>query len=280
MRLLFGLVLVLGVGLAGFAVYMAQDRIGQYRSALAYTKAEARKKVPMTEIYITTRALSYGDVLTEEDVELVPYPEPHAPEGAFFTTEDLFPENTDRPRFVLRRIEEKEPLMAIKVTAPGEDAGVSSRLAKGMRAFAIKVDVSTGVSGFLRPGDRVDVYWSGNGEGPGGNLTKLIEAGVELIAIDQIADTQRTSATIARTVTVEVSPQQVAALAQAQATGRLSLSLVGTADDTVATATDVDQRALLGIRTEEIVEVAPQRTCSIRTRKGAEVVEIPIPCQD
>ena len=48
---------------------------------------------------------------------------------------------------------------------PGQDAGVSSRLSKGMRAFAIRVDVATGVSGFLRPGDRVDVYWSGTIQG-------------------------------------------------------------------------------------------------------------------
>ncbi|MGV6812030.1 MAG: Flp pilus assembly protein CpaB [Brevirhabdus sp.] len=279
MRLLFGLVLVLGVGLAGFAVYMAQDRIGQYQSALAQQRAEARKNVPLEEIYVTTRALSYGEELKEEDVQLVLFPKPSVPEGAFRTKEELFPANTDRPRFVLRRVEEKEALLAVKVTTPGEDAGVSSRLAKGMRAFAIKVDVSTGVSGFLRPGDKVDVYWSGGGEGAGG-LTKLIEAGIKLIAIDQIADTERTSATIARTVTVEVSPQQVASLAQAQATGRLSLSLVGATDDTVATATDVNQHTLLGIVEKEVVQAAPEQTCSIRTRKGAEVVEIPIPCQN
>ena len=53
---------------------------------------------------------------------------------------------------------------------------------------------------------------------------------------------------IARTVTVSVSPQQVAALAQAQSTGNLSLSLVGAEDDTVAAAIQVDQHALLGIR--------------------------------
>jgi len=279
MRLLFGLVLVLGVGLAGFAVYMAQDRIGQYQSALAKQREEARKKVPLEEIYITKRTLSYGETLSEEDVELVLFAKPSIPEGAFRSKDALFPANTDRPRYVLRRMEAKEALLAIKVTEPGEDAGVSSRLAKGMRAFAISVDVSTGVSGFLRPGDKVDVYWSGGGEGISG-LTKLIEAGVKLIAIDQIADTQSTATTIARTVTVEVSPQQVAALAQAQATGRLSLSLVGATDDTVATAENVDQRSLLGIVEQEVVEAAPERTCSIRTRKGAEVVEIPIPCQD
>ena len=159
---------------------------------------------------------------------------------------------------------------------PGEDAGVSSRLAKGMRAFAIRVDVASGVSGFLRPGDRVDVYWSGRTADT--EVTKLIEAGVRLIAIDQIADEDRSSPTIARTVTVEASPNEVAALAQAQSTGRLSLSLVGAEDDTVAGAVEVDQNQLLGIKPQEVVTVEQERVCTIRTRRGAEVVEIPIPC--
>jgi len=68
-------------------------------------------------------------------------------------------------------------------------------------------------------------------------------------------------------------------LAQAQSTGKLSLSLVGVNDDTVAEAIEVDQRSLLGIKAQEtIAEVAQEKVCTIRTRRGAEVVEIPIPC--
>lgn len=98
----------------------------------------------------------------------------------------LFPETTDEPRVVLRPIEKDELILAVKVTKPGEDAGLTSRLAPGMRAFAINVDVSSGVSGFLRPGDRVDVYWTGRvgQHGSRTEVTKLIEASVALIAVD------------------------------------------------------------------------------------------------
>lgn len=282
MRFVFGLVLILGVGLAGFAVFMAQGRISQYQSALAQQQAEIRKKVPLEDVYVATRVLEYGERVTKEDVKLVPFPVSSVPEGAFRTEAELFPAEGDKPRFVVRQIEDKEVLMALKVTEPGEDAGVSSRLAKGMRAFAIRVDVATGVSGFLRPGDHVDIYWSGGGAGDGGGdtITKLIEAGVKLIAIDQTSDTSRNNPLIARTVTVELSPQQVAALAQAQSTGRLSLSLVGTQDDSIAQAADVNQRTLLGIVDEKVVEAKNPEVCTIRTRRGAEVVEIPIPCSN
>ena len=100
-----------------------------------------------------------------------------------------------------------------------------------------------------------------------------------LIAVDQNADARMGEASIARTVTVAVSPTQVAGLAQAQSSGALSLSLVGVNDDTVAEAIEVNQRSLLGIAAEEKqAEVQKQKVCTIRTRRGAEVVEIPIPC--
>ena len=158
---------------------------------------------------------------------------------------------------------------------------MSSRLSKGMRAFAIRVDVATGVSGFLRPGDRVDIYWSGTVQSAGRDgeeVTQLIESGVKLVAIDQTADGDRSSPTIARTVTVEASPLQVAALAQAQNTGNLSLSLLGTEGVAVEEDVAINQSRLLGIQATEVVQVEEKRVCTIRTRRGAEIIETPIPC--
>lgn len=283
MRMVFGLVLLVGIALAGGAVYLAKDRIAQYQAANDQAQHALSKIVPTKTVYVAQGPLKYGQKLTKEDVRAVAWPENAIPEGAFLDMETLFPENTPDLRVVLRQIEKDEAIMALKVTEPGEDTGLTSRLARGTRAFTIKVDVSSGVSGFLRPGDRVDVYWTGRvnigRDSDNGDVTKLIEAGVQLIAIDQSAGGELNETTIARTVTVAISPQQVASLAQAQSTGNLSLSLVGAGDDTIASAIEVDQRSLLGIATQEIqAEVAKERVCTIRTRRGAEVVELPIPC--
>ncbi len=100
-------------------------------------------------------------MLTEADVQQIPWPQIALPKSAFTDKATLFPEGA-KPRVVLRQMEKFEPILAGKVTEPGEDAGITTRLAKGMRAFAINVDVSSGVSGFLRPDDSVDVYWTGS----------------------------------------------------------------------------------------------------------------------
>ena len=282
MRSLFGLVLLLGMGLAGFAVYMVQGFVSDQQTALAQERAKAAEIVPTTKIYAPTRTVLYGEPLTKDDVALIDYAIKYIPEGAFATFEDLFPEGEGTPRVVLRQMEKDEPVLAIKVTEPGQDAGITSRLDRGMRAFTIKVDVASGVSGFLRPTDRVDVYWSGSVRGEGNqSFTQLIKSNVEIIAIDQSANGERNEASIARTVTVQVSPQDVAVLAQAQSTGALSLSLVGDNDDTVTGEILVDQRSLLGLAApvvEQVVEAPQRQVCTIITNKGGERVEVPIPC--
>lgn len=273
MRMIFGLVLIVGLGLAGFAVYMAQGYIEGYQRQLAQARA---KQVQVVPVVVATEPLRYGQQVTLENLRLVQWPKDSVPEGIFQTAEQLFPDGKPKFRTVLRAMEAGEPLLAVKVTDPGEDSGLTSRLNKGMRAFAIRVDVATGVSGFLRPGDTVDIYWTGQSRDR--QVTKLIEPGIKVIAVDQIADQDRTNPLIARTVTVEATPQRVAALAQAQSTGRLSLSLVGSEDDTVAEIVEVDQKLLLGIEDapKVVEEAAP--VCTIRTRRGSEVVSIPIPC--
>lgn len=287
MRLVFGLVLVLGLGLAGFAVYMAKNYIGAYQSQLAKERAQRAPNIEVVDIYVAKKPLKYGETILKKDVKLISFPKKSMPKGNFKTEEALFPEGEDEPRTVLRAMEVNEPILAVKVTGPGEDAGITSQLERGMRAFAIKVDVSSGVSGFLRPGDHVDVYWTGKLGGADvrteanstGEVTKLIDTQIKLIAVDQKANSDTMGANIARTVTVAVKPQQVAALAQAQATGRLSLSLVGAMDETVAEVIEVDQTRLLGLaQAEQKVEKKLQEVCTIRTRRGGEVIVSEIPC--
>ena len=92
---------------------------------------------------------------------------------------------------------------------------------------------------------------------------------MRLIAINQSADEDNNSPVVARTVTVEVNPTEVAKLAQAQATGRLSLSLVGAEDEVVSSSVSVDQRELLGIERKEVV--AQERKCYVMRRVGEEL---------
>ncbi len=273
MRLVFGLVLLLGIGLAGFAVKVAMERFNQYQVALAQQRDAI---IPTTEVFIVTRSLRYGERLAPGDVQAIRWPADFVPLGSFSRMEDIFPEGQPQ-RTVLRAIEQHEPLLAGKVTAPGEDAGVASRLEEGTQAFTLQIDVVAGVSGFLRPGDRVDVYWTGQGR-EGESVTRLIRSSLQIVALDQTADNDRNNPIIARTITFAARPTDIAALTQAQAAGRLTLALVGLNDDTTSETVEVSRDELLGERAAVAEAVEGPRICTVRHRRGADVVEMQVPC--
>ncbi|WGI22860.1 Flp pilus assembly protein CpaB [Amylibacter sp. IMCC11727] len=275
MRIIFALVLFMGIAIAGGAVYLAMERFNQYETALKNKEVKV-EKIDLATVFIANEELPYGTALTKEHVKAVEFPVAAVPENAFDKIEDLIG-NIEEGEFrtVIRTMEKGEAILASKVTGIGEDAGVSSRLKKGMRAFAIRVDVASGVSGFLRPGDKVDVYWTGRTDRD--TVTKLILNSLELIAIDQQADSSRNQTTIARTVTVAADVKTIGALVQAQSTGKLLLSLRGIDDESTSEQIEITKDDLLG---REEIKVVEKEICTIKTRKGAEVIEIPIPCSN
>ena len=288
MRVVFGLVLVLGLALAGAAVFMTQKYFKQNQAELNHERELRAKIGPMVEVYVVNKVKKYGETLTAEDVQLIYWPENALPENIFRDQANLakdqlalFPDDTKEPRFVLRQMEKFEPVLLEKVTEPGQSAGLTGQLAKGQGAFAIKVDVASGVSGFLQPSDHVDVYWTGSVGENNDSMTRLIETGIKVIAVDQKADESSSGATVARTVTVAATREQVARLAQAAATGKLALSLVSGPDTGEAGLIEVDSNSLLGITDAPEAAVAvveAVKVCTITTNKGGVKAVEQIPC--
>ena len=281
MRMVFGLVLVLGLALAGFAVYMTNNYFSQTQAALNHERELRAKTGPLVEVYVVNKIKKYGEPLTKEDVQLIYWPQNALPEHIFMKEADLFPESNTDPRYVMRQMEKFEPVLMEKVTEPGQMAGLTGQLAKGQGAFAIKVDVASGVSGFVQPGDFVDVYWTGGAGDNNDSMTRLIENSIKVIAVDQNTDDTSSTATVARTVTVAATREQVARLAQAAATGDLALSLVSGADLSDAGLIEVNGKSLLGIVDQpEVATIVaePEKVCTITTNKGGVRTVEPIPC--
>ncbi|WP_112321617.1 Flp pilus assembly protein CpaB [Oceanibium sediminis] len=273
MRIIFALVFLFGIGMAGFAAYMAMQQFRGLQAENRVLRVKASKVVETTPVLLATRELRYGQTLRKGDAKMVSFPADAVPENSFTSLDELFGNDDSEPRQIIRTIEPGEIIMQSKVTRFGQDAGVSARLTKGMRAFTINVNVSTGVAGFLQPGDRVDVYWSGSISGQ--SVTRLLLQDIELIAIDQVADADTNRPVVASTVTVEVSPMVVATLTQARASGVLALSLRGAEEQEILGPLEVSQSDLLGL--EEIQEEEKKR-CFNRVRRGLTVSVNEVPC--
>ncbi len=273
MRIVFAFVLLVGLGLAGTAAYMVMQKFNQYEANLA---EERRNKVPQietVEVAVAAKPLTFAQKLQPDDVVMIKWPADAVPAGAFTTKEAVYGDDPTVQRTILQDMVTNEPIMLGRVSELGGDAGIRSRLAPGMRAVTIRVDVTTGVSGFLQPGDKVDIFWSG--ESNGRTITKLLLEKVLIIAVDQETMGDSMTANVARTITVEVSPDIVAKLTQAQRTGTLTLSLRGVEDTADAGAIEINQKDITG-EVEQIVE--EEKVCTITTRKGTEVIELVVPC--
>lgn len=275
MRIVFAFVLLIGLGLAGSAAYLAMQKFNEYETTIAQLKRANPRQIELVEIAVASEDLVFGTELTSDDVRMAKWPKNAVPEGAFTDLEAILgPEGAD-PRSIVRIMVKDEPILASKVTEFGQDAGIRSRLSPGLRAFTIRVDVSSGVSGFLQPNDRVDIYWTG--ADVGGTFTKLLLEDVRLIAVDQNSNEDVSSIKVAKTVTVEVSPQIVAQLTQAQQSGRLTLSLRGTEDVALTGSLQINQNDITG---REISVIEVNKVCTSRTRKGTEVIEVVVPCPE
>lgn len=286
MRAVFALVLLVGMALAGMAVYMIQGYMTELESALQQEQAFNAKAGKLVEVYVFSKPKAYGDALAEEDVQLIYWPEQSLPETIFRDKAVLFPENADGPRYIMRSTEAFEPVLASRVTEPGELASLTAKLEKGKRAFAIRVGMDSGISNFVKPDDYIDILWTGSVPGVEGGITRQIENAVLVLAVDSaINEGQVASGTVAQTVTVAATPEQVARLAQTQATGQLTLSLARDESETVEGTVETDTKAMLGIVEEEKapeVVVVEKKKCYAKQRSGGVLVDtnVEIPCKE
>jgi pilus assembly protein CpaB len=156
------------------------------------------------------------------------FPKDAVPAGTANRVEDV----TDR--VALSGLVKDEPVIEGKLALRGTGRGMAPGLPIGMRAFTILVPTqSSGVAGFILPGNKVDVLLTMNGIGgpadlTGGASTVTLLQSIEILAVDQQVDApsgNKVDVNAMRSVTLLVTPKQAEYLDLAQNKGILHLSL-------------------------------------------------------
>ncbi len=217
-------------------------------------------------VVVSGRPLKFGKVLQREDVKVIGWPKDAVPATSFNDLDSLFGDGTE-PRTVLAPMEAGEAILHSKITGFGERPSISARLSEGMRAFSIPITSVSAVSGFVLPGDRVDIFLTRRGDA--GMVTDLILQNILVIGVDQLSDENTNKPKVGRTATVEVDPETAQKLALAQRLGSLSLSLrkVGAQDTTE------DMRVSIGDVLKDVDEETGRETkaTTVRVRRGRDV---------
>ena len=117
--------------------------------------------------------------------------------------------------------------MASLIGSPGSRGFLAAVLGPGMRAVSVPVSATSGISGFVFPGDQVDILITHQltGSEAAHRAAETVLHDVRVIGIDQKLDSKNGEALVAHTATLEVTPKQSEMIAVAAEIGKLSLSL-------------------------------------------------------
>jgi pilus assembly protein CpaB len=218
------MVVLAGVfGLA--AVFVAQMWLSRQDALRSKAMKVDTKPAATRKIVVAKSPLRFGNALQANMLSEVDWPENAVPAGAFASVNEMLAKGK---RIVLAPIEPNEPVLAAKITGPGERATLSAVIHPGMKAVTVRVNDVEGVAGFILPGDRVDVMLTrraGDGGGNKDGTTDLVVQNVPVLAIDQLADQRSDKPTLAKAVTLEVDTVDAQKLTLSAQLGVLSLAL-------------------------------------------------------
>ena len=255
------------------AVFIAQSWLNS-QTELRMRSLEAQKKTIATQtIVVAAKPLRFGAELGTMALRELEWPEGAIPNGAFSKISDI----TSRGRrVVLTAIEANEPVLASKITGPGQRATLSAVVADNMRAVTIRVNDVEGVAGFVLPGDRVDVALTRQNDKTAAT-TDVVLQNIKVLAIDQTADERADKPSIARAVTLEVDTPAAQKLALASAIGSLSLMLRRAGEAT----TESTRRISLGdlLNGEVVAPGEEAKFATIRVHRPAKKDDYSVPVE-
>lgn len=179
-----------------------------------------------TRVLVAGKAVPAGAALTAADLRWQAWPaDAMAPEylsAGVATLEQVV------GAVARTRLTAGEPVTMARVAQPGARGFLAAMLQPGLRAVTVSVTASTGVAGFVFPGDRVDLILSqvdGGGGGANSVRTETLISDVRVLGMDQRASNDAREIVVPQTATLEVTPRQAERIARAAEIGKLSLSL-------------------------------------------------------
>jgi len=223
-------ILVLAALAAGAAALLVRGLLGGGTSKSA---ADTPPPVATTEVLVAASEIQPGTQVTGNLVRWQAWPKSSV--DSTFITADA---NANADQVVTGTVARAplvsgEPLTNTKIIHADAAGFMAARLTPGMRAVSIPIATETGAGGFILPNDRVDVIVTLQvSETPKAFAARTLLRDVRVLAVDQtFAQDKDQKTVIAKTATLELSPQQSEVVSAASSTGVVSLALRALGDN-------------------------------------------------
>ena len=204
-------------------------------------EAAAAPAVPQgPKVLVARKALPVGTIIDAESLAYQAWPK-ELVQNAYYTEGSPDSDIAKLLGTVVRNpVTAGQPLTRGALVGPNDRGFLAAALGPGMRAVTVPVSASSGVAGFVFPGDRVDIVLTqdvkGGGDGPPLKVSETIVRNMRVLATDQRTDSKdeegKTEVKTFSNITLEATPRIAEKIAVAQSMGQLSLSLRSIADNT------------------------------------------------
>src|SRR6266700_621838 len=224
----------LAIILAGGTAFLARNFLARERETIVQEQAPLKVQAPAKSVLVAKVDLKRGQILRPEDTVWQIWPEGRLDRNYIVLGGPPVPARTPESfaGYVARNpIPAGEPITDSRVIAPGNRGFLAAVLRPGMRALSVPVTITSGIAGFIFPGDQVDLMLTYAvpaavlGAGFEHKAVETVMRNVRVIAIDQRMESKPGEAVPAHTATFEVSPKQSEIIALASKIGEMFLTL-------------------------------------------------------
>ncbi len=240
------LVIMLALVVAGVTAVYARSWIAEQQRPVTIVQASQPADVDVSEVLVVQNAIPAGQFIKPQDIRWQSWPDDDIPETYIVKGEG--DKDAVVGAVVRRGLFAGQPITDETVVKPGDRGFLAAVLSPGMRAVSVPINATSGNSGLIFPGDRVDLILTQTLDG--GDSTRRVSETVlpdiRIIAMGvETGDDPKKGQhhEKARTATLEVTPRQAESVALVTELGKLSLSLRSLARDgetVAATAADVE----------------------------------------
>jgi pilus assembly protein CpaB len=253
-------------------------------SVLIYNWLQRKAKVEKPEAFQTQSVavaaadLSWGTILSNDMIRVTPFLKSSLPEGYFSDPASLV------GRVLTSPVKANEPIFETKLAPTSvKTGGVAAVITQKKRAMAIRVDKTIGVSGFIHPGNRVDVLVTLHREGAQTAMTKTILENILVLAVGPEMEIKGKGEkpSDVDVITIEVTPEEAEKLALAATEGKILLTLRNFSDSEDVMTKGMTIPALLASYSGPVVKEAKDVTGKEGSKKLVPKKEIkPQPALD
>lgn len=224
---------------------------------------EATRPDELVSVMVAKQDIWQGKTITADDLMMTPLPQDYVPESVLRSQEQAI------GRVPRERILANEFIREERLADPEAGVGLNAIIPRGMRALSINISDGSAVSGFLNPGNYVDVLVTIDGDDAREAETRTLLQAVTVLAVNnRMGSSVENIERMRPSVTVAVTPDQAEKLAHAVAQGEVTLTLRNDIDVTHVETHGALASSLLGGATDD--KRITVREWTARTRASAD----------